>query len=1110
MTSSHSVLGAGAAVVLEELRRNKLKDAEGRFALGLLFVPGMGELLPFLEDSQKSRVLVDPTSGFESVESLTRRVGQLDTVCREIEAWAYPSRVAERQMIDSLLEGTRASIELADPSTLLEETVKRLCLVLDGKNTDVGIYTHGPLQSRACIVSHSASADTSGGGFALLGTSNLTIPGPEHATEQTVVIRDDENVEALKCWFDGLWEDSRNITNPLLDELRRSWPMYEATPWEVYIKTAFRLLQGRITSRDDEELLWNDEVNRQLTDFQRDAVQHAVAIIHAYGGAFVADVVGLGKSFIGAAVVKHFQRTESARPLIICPASLTEMWESYNEMFDLQARVVSIGLLRENADFPGGILSQSPLYRDRDFVLVDESHNFRHPGTQRYEILQAYLGTGRRCCFLTATPRNKSALDVYHQIKLFHQDDRTRIPVDPPVLRDFFSMVESGDRQLPDLLRHILIRRRRRDVLRFYGRDAETHEPIDPRRFGDYLSGDRQVYIKVGGEPFFFPRRELSTIEYSIESVYQGLHETIRDFVGRRGEHNRAGTPRLLFARYGLSNYVLTPYEEVAPYDDLARIGQNLCGLMRILLFKRFESSVHAFRMTIQRLIRTHERFLMALDEGIVAAGEDAQRVLTEAGGSEERDFLDAIRELRSDYSIEHFDVESLRADIEHDTDILREIGRLVEPITPDKDAKLQTLLVKLLDSPLAGGKQLIFTQYADTATYLHENLAEKLPSVVDVIHGQDSNRSQIVRRFAPQANPGPSPVLPEEEIATLFCTDVLSEGLNLHDCNKIVNYDLHWNPVKLIQRFGRIDRIGSQHEVVMGFNFLPETAIERELGLQEKLKNRIREIHETIGEDAAILDSSEQLNTDAMYAIYQGDAKWSEEDEEGTNAGQSPLVDAEEALRGLKSTDPEEFERITGLPDGIRSSKAGTGPQLLVLCEAADPDQPTGTAFQVLYTIGEEGIPTVVDANEALMAMACDTDEPRFDVAPSHSDFVARAKEDFVQQVMERRAERSQSTRLTRGQEYVVRNLRALFEEADEQLQVQLQILETAFRAPVATAVNRELNQLRRAGASGSALVEQLTQVYYDYRLRDRDARRQELLDPLPEIRVVSSEAIQ
>ena len=307
-----------------------------------------------------------------------------------------------------------------------------------------------------------------------------------------------------------------------------------------------------------------------------------------------------------------------------------------------------MGLLREDQNAVANLLLTDPKYRDRDFVLVDESHNFRHPDSQRHKVLRDFLATGKRCCLLTATPRNKSAWDVYHQIKLFHQDDKTDLPIDPADLKQYFKLIEKGDRKLPDLLANILVRRTRNHILRWYGYDSETHQPLDPSCFAEYLDGKRKAYVIVGGRHQFFPKRELDTIEYSIEDTYQGLYQQLRGCLGkaRKGAPGKTPDDQLTYARYGLWHYVRKAEQKREPYASLHRAGSNLRGLMRIMLFKRFESSVYAFQQSVRRLLRVHRKFLVALDQGIVPAGEDAQTILYESDFDDETDFLDALREV--------------------------------------------------------------------------------------------------------------------------------------------------------------------------------------------------------------------------------------------------------------------------------------------------------------------------------------------------------------------------------------------------------------------------------------------------------------------------------
>ncbi len=310
-----------------------------------------------------------------------------------------------------------------------------------------------------------------------------------------------------------------------------------------------------------------------------------------------------------------------------------------------------------------------------------------------------------------------------------------------------------------------------------------------------------------------------------------------------RGQPVKPPVGELTFARYGLWHYVNKGSQKQEPYSSLQHAGANLRGLIRILLFKRFESSVYAFSQTIDRLLKIHKRFLDALNQGLVPAGEEAQDIIYEPNYEEEQDLMDALKKASGKYNAADFDIVRLKEHIAHDIELLKKIQEIVEPITPDKDTKLQALIKRLNNKPLSEGKRLIFTQYADTARYLYDNLNPGgKQKDIEVIYSGDKSRVKVVGRFAPKANPEYEFVGGESELNTLVATDVLAEGLNLQDCDKIINYDLHWNPVRLIQRFGRIDRIGSDYDKIYGFNFLPETGLDKNLGLKEKLHNRIQE----------------------------------------------------------------------------------------------------------------------------------------------------------------------------------------------------------------------------------------------------------------------------
>jgi len=425
----------------------------------------------------------------------------------------------------------------------------------------------------------------------------------------------------------------------------------------------------------------------------------------------------------------------------------------------------------------------------------------------------------------------------------------------------------------------------------------------------------------------------------------------------------------------------------------------------------------------------------------------------------------------------------------------------LVEPITPEKDAKLHKLKEELNKKPLKEGKRLIFTQYADTARYLFDNLnPQGKQADIEVIFSGDKSKAKVVGRFAPKANPEYHFAPGECELMTVIATDVLAEGLNLQDGDKIVNYDLHWNPVRLIQRFGRIDRIGSDYDVIYGFSFLPETGIERNLGLKQKLHNRIQEIHDTIGEDSAILDRTEMLNEEAMYAIYekQGQQLSLFDDEE------SDLLDineAEELLRQLRRDSPNEYERIANLRDGIRTGKPSPNKGAYVFCQAG--------RYQQLFLLDENGEVVTRDIPRILGTIKCGPDLEGLPLPKGYNAAVMRVKRQFAEEVKHRQAERQFSPSLTQGQRYVLRELRVLFNATeDEDLKAQINILEAAFRGTMTRALAQELNRTRHNGITGQSLLKNLSELYYQHNMRDWVDSRSLQLEEQPIPRVICSES--
>ena len=1079
---------------LADLLRQLLPDARAaHFASGYFFLSGFEQVAGHLDHLERFRLLIGQSSNRQTVEQIAEGYARRDVAAEAIrrDEFLTPAEKAGR--------ARRAQGEIAGEIEAVEQSdagEKLLCdlrnLIASGR-LEVRVYTKARLHAKAYIFDYSdAKRSYKTEGIAVVGSSNFTLSGVRDNTELNVVVHDNGGNHAdLTAWFDGLWEQAQPFDAALMEELSQSWAAQIPTPWQIYIKSLVALVGDRLDGAAGPEVGTGTAIEAQLTDFQRDAVVLAERYLEKWGGCFVSDVVGLGKSFIGAAIVKRAQLLHRARPLIICPKPLQAMWERYNEEFELDARVVPMSVLREE----GGVNLDD--YAARNFVLIDESHNFRNSSTQRYQALDDFLSDGdKKVCLLSATPLNASAWDVYHQLKLFHREDITRFGIDPPSLKEFFGRVERGEARLTALLPQILIRRRRQDVLRLYGFAGDSDVPLkslDEVEVAPYLRFQKPAYVLVGGQKQGFPKRNLQTWRYSIEETYDGLYEKIRRTLGEAPKKNEDGTiskPRkheLTYARYGLLNYLPKGTRKQTKFEALSRSGFALRGLIRILLFKRLESSVYAFGKTLERMIASQKLFLRALTENnVVAAGDDSQSILRLADGDNEAELWKRLGEVKGGYDAKDFSEGDLKGDIERDIALLEELLALVKPIGSGQDAKLQ-LFLQHMTGDLVGSKVLVFTQYVDTAKYIFESV--KAADTAMVASGD--NKGELVARFAPRANAELwKKCRSAGELRVLVATDVLAEGLNLQDGDIIVNYDLHWNPVRLIQRFGRIDRIGSTHDQIWGYNFLPETNLEKNLNIEAVLKARIADIHATLGEDAAILHPDEALSEDAMRAIYTGEGDGSAGgiglfDDAGQRDELAFLNEAEVLLRRLRDEEPQVWRTILELRGGVRSAKVGIGNagKKIVVCRSGDWVQ--------LYLCDATGKILTRDPSVILPLLESARELNAPDAIPvGHNAAVSAVLRDFEREVKMRRAARQNTRRASGAQKWVSERLQELFRLSPDNvaLREQLPIIEKALRADgLPGAARRELNRLHKRKVAGLELWQAAVGLYYSHDLKHR-----------------------
>lgn len=774
----------------------------------------------------------------------------------------------------------------------------------------------------------------------------------------------------LVDWFETQWNQSRDFKTDLIELLDTSkFGGFEYTPYDIYLKAIYTYFKDDLDATDLPQVRSAVE----LSEFQEDAVKKARRILAKYDGVLIGDSVGMGKTWIGKKLLEDYAYHQRMKALVVCPAALREMWERELASATIAAQVVT----QESLGQVDGRLDLSQ-YADVDVILVDESHNFRSRGSQRYEnlssIIAANRGRGRsgmrtKVILLTATPINNNIFDLYNQITLFTQNDR-----------GYFAGAGIGD-----LYRYFLSARQQARDEQSTAALFNLLEEVVIRRTRPFI---RKAYpnATINGKPVRWPERKLRTVNYDLEAAYQGIYEQI---VG--------GIERLTLATYSLESFKKSGVER-----DEFEEGREaaLVGIFKTRYLKRLESSVDAFRISIRRALaftKTFEEYVLGgrlLDSRSFQkamqflAREDEEDDALPASLAEEFDanedaraFLESLPALDP----AQYDLRKLHRALQKDVEIFTEIWARIKDILPEKDAKLQRLK-SLLENELRGKKVLIFTYYKDTARYLYRELGmEKAaawregignPHIRRMDSGASpKDRSRLIQAFSPRSNNKPEIAGTNEEVDVMISTDVLSEGQNLQDCGILVNYDLHWNPTRMVQRAGRIDRIGSEFETILIHNLFPDAGLERLLGLVESLSQKIAQIDATGFLDASVLgETVHPRNFNTLRRIRDEDGSVVQEQEEVIE-----LASSEFMLQQLKSLLASGArERLENLPDGIHSGLHRAGYRGLFFYFTA-PDPSTPDARQHFWRYYDLATRKITDNRFTIANLiACSPDTPR------------------------------------------------------------------------------------------------------------------------------------
>ncbi len=853
----------------------------------------------------------------------------LEVLAPEIRRLAALRLLLGNEQEQASLVGERLLAELEDDASRGEVTghdIERWRDFLSRPAVEIRQYAKAFCHGKAYILRGVPAL----GALGIVGSSNFTGAGLTTNRELNAVLKQWSAVTELQDWFEALWAEAKDYKGELLELLERFTRAY--TPYEIYIKILYEALKDRL-----EQELGEKDGNPSpivLADFQRDGYLAAKEILESYGGVLIADSVGLGKTFLALRLLEEYAYRGRQTALVICPAAVAEtVWRPRLRQFAIPHEIVSMERISQR-DFP--VEEYARRFR---VVVVDESHNFRNPGTNRWPNLFHIITRGdpdKKVILLSATPVNNTVFDLYHQLRLITRDQpRQLLAAGIPDLWEYFRQAEENKEALYEVLEALAVRRSRQFIRQNYP-EAE-----------------------IDGQKVRFPERELHTVRYNLKDtygpdLYRKIASAIESLVlapyqvdtyrrellevqTRRAAPLAKPTDQNRDSIAGGLQEVLGWSQEQAQ-EFLMTIGRQtaLAHIMRVLYLKRLESSVEALRISLRRLYQFLTRFLQALKEGRLLKTEEYRRWIQVEGSDEQEGaeaeeqepFLEGLPELPAD----RYDLDSLRAAVEKDRGVLAEILQDLEVGRPDD--KRESLKRLLLSPELRGKKVVVFSYFKDTARYLYRHLRDDPDWLAQLGHQRiaivdsevkPSERTERIVRFAPIASGKPD-MAPEEQVDLLISTDVLSEGQNLQDAEVIINYDLHWNPVRMAQRVGRLDRLGSPHEVIHVYNFFPEEELEDLLGLLERLRAKLDAINRTVGLDASVLgETPNPMDFNILRRLEREDRSTLQELEAESELTVGEFLQ-QDLLRFLKELGEERLKRI---PLGVGTArKAREGPR--------------------------------------------------------------------------------------------------------------------------------------------------------------------------------------
>lgn len=843
--------------------------------VGYFYSSGFYKLYPVLENTEKIRILIGIGTGRDTIENIRAAEEQLNLSFSHVEAKEEFSNLIALELEDS------------EDTPTIEKGVQKFIEWINSGKLEIRAYPTANIHAKLYILTFKkGDRDV---GRVITGSSNFSQKGLVDNLEFNVELKAASDHKFAQDKFNDLWKDSVDVSEKYIETVNdKTWLNNTITPYQLYLKFLYEYFKDQISRTEDVFYKYTPERFRKL-EYQEQAVLNAKKILEEYGGVFLSDVVGLGKTYISAMLANQLD----GRNLVIAPPVLLDhdnpgSWPNVFSDFKVSADFESLGKLEKLAE------KGTDKYKN---VFIDEAHRFRTENNITYEKL-AQICRGKRVILVTATPYNNSPKDILSQIKLFQKAKKSTIP-NLPNLEMFFSGLEKRlkgmDRKVnrndyletvrenakdirEKVLKYLMVRRTRSEIIKYFGKDLAQQK----LRFPDVASPEPMFYELDDEENEIFTK--------TVELIAQ----------------------KFKYARY----MPLLYYKGEIPQGE--EQGQkNMGRFMKILLVKRLESSFFAFRNTLDRFIASYESFLDEFDKGNVYV---SKKHISKIFELLENDNEAAIQKLIDEdkaqrYAANDFE-DNFRQDLESDLTILRDIAKMWRRI--NRDPKLAKFIDALSNRQvLQENKLIIFTESKETAEYLEKNLNEKFENQVLAYHGGSSAviREKVIENFDAQAR------FPHDDYRILIATEVLSEGVNLHRSNCVINYDIPWNPTRLMQRTGRINRVDTKHEKIYTYNFFPTQQSNDQIKLKEAAEYKIEAFIELLGADAKLLTEGEEIKSHDLWLKLT-----SKETITGEDESEESDLKYLHVIRDIRDNNPTLFETIKRLPKKARTARKYIG----------------------------------------------------------------------------------------------------------------------------------------------------------------------------------------